>query len=373
MLRVLAVFLLFQISTEESTGLADCGDPVLHLLRRTREADIEDAISLASSLIRLADEKVLSYPYRDVPICWRRLYTDAALLEAVARARRAASESVAKATQDAMTAIERLDMALVVAGAPGPERPRFIHSLIAYLQANFCRAFAEKRPFKRKRLAEPSLLGAPPVYNPIPRFSSPPPLDDYLRKHLTLPFIVTGGASAWPAMTDRPWSSLSYLSELAGPGRVVPVEIGGTYTQSTWSQRIMSFSDFLYRIGLAHTPSSASESKEELLYLAQHDLFRQLPQLEDDILIPDYLYTAPPAPADLPDYAPPATETGYSLNAWLGPAGTMSPAHTDPYYNCFGASLFLPGSWLSSRSPGRGQEVDLGRPSFRHARHVRLW
>ena len=129
------------------------------------------------------------------------------------------------------------------------------------------------------------------------------------------------GIKHWPAY-DK-WSDLHYLRQIAGPGRVVPVEIGGKYTQETWSQSIMSFSTFLDALDSDHP---------ETLYLAQHDLMRQLPELEDDIVIPDYLWVAPSDEA----YVPPSSEKGYLVNAWLGPAGTNSPAHTDPYYNAYG-------------------------------------
>ena len=33
-------------------------------------------------------------------------------------------------------------------------------------------------------------------------------------------------------------------------------------------------------------------------------------------------------PEDFPQYVPPANDERLVLNAWLGPAGTVSPAHT---------------------------------------------
>ncbi|PUU74871.1 hypothetical protein B9Z19DRAFT_997553 [Tuber borchii] len=65
-------------------------------------------------------------------------------------------------------------------------------------------------------------------------------------------------------------------------------------------------------------------------YLAQHSLFSQIPSLRADILTLDYCYTTPPpAPPDLRMHS----LEGPIINAWFGPAGTVSPLHTDPYTN----------------------------------------
>jgi lysine-specific demethylase 8 len=330
---------------QQHAGLSPCGPAVLHLLDRARDCPVPTTIlPLARRLHRLADEKILSYPYKDVPVCWRRLYTDAALLEAVA---------TLLADGQELAAIEKLDMALVVAGAPGRGRAEAVYGLIAELQRRLPSETDDPpRPTKRLKLdGQRARVLEPMVERPIPRFDVPPALDVYLRDLLLSPFIVTAGASQWPALVERPWSDPAYLARVAGPGRVVPVEVGGTYTAATWTQQIMPFATFLRRIGLSFTsPDEQGKADgDALLYLAQHDLFRQLPSLADDILVPDYLYAAPPATADVPDYAPPDTDSGYILNAWLGPAGTTSPAHTDPYYNCFGAPSCWPTSMPNER------------------------
>ena len=73
------------------------------------------------------------------------------------------------------------------------------------------------------------------------------------------------------------------------------------------------------------------------MYHAQHDLFKQFSALRDDVIVPDYVYASPPPPDYYVNYRPPATEDGYIVNAWLGPAGTVSPAHTV----CAIVNLFL--------------------------------
>lgn len=68
-------------------------------------------------------------------------------------------------------------------------------------------------------------------------------------------------------------------------------------------------------------------------YLAQHDLFAQIPSLKADILTPDYVYTSPPPPPAGLSQAEIVPLQEPLLNAWLGPKGTKTPLHTDPYYN----------------------------------------
>ncbi len=139
------------------------------------------------------------------------------------------------------------------------------------------------------------------------------------------------------------WADGDYLRSIAGPGRVVPVETGGKYTDADWGQEIVSWDIFL---GSSGWPSSAAHAAkhERRLYLAQYNLLDQFPQLRQDIIIPDVIYSEPPASSHAPAYKQPIdAETGAEtvlLNAWLGPAGTESPAHTDPYFNCYGEGAF---------------------------------
>ena len=152
------------------------------------------------------------------------------------------------------------------------------------------------------------------------------------QRHLdkfTTPLIIPGTLNEWPAA--RNWQNPGYFLRMTlGGRRLVPVEIGKSYTDEDWSQTIMSFGDFMQTYVLPEDP-------EEIGYLAQHDFFAQIPALKADIIVPDYCYTAPPdtdaAAArtsgliNVPQISEPL------LNAWLGPKGTRTPLHTDPYHN----------------------------------------
>ena len=120
---------------------------------------------------------------------------------------------------------------------------------------------------------------------------------------------LTGAMEDWPAMTA--WS-VERLVRLAGP-RTVPVEIGRRYTDHDWTQQLMTVESFA-RDFLVQKPSRVG-------YLAQHQLLDQVPALGEDIVTPDYCYTGE-ADGDEPE-----------VNVWIGPAGTVSPAHTDKKHN----------------------------------------
>lgn len=150
-------------------------------------------------------------------------------------------------------------------------------------------------------------------------------------KHLKSqqPHVITNALNEWPAFGEHPWEDSSYLlSKMLGGRRLVPVELGRSYLDEGWGQKIMTFKEFLDTYLL--NPKDPS-----IAYLAQHDLFKQIPVLRHDVVIPDFCYTNPPPPA-------PGTSLHGSdirsldeplLNAWFGPSGTISPLHTDPYHN----------------------------------------
>lgn len=149
------------------------------------------------------------------------------------------------------------------------------------------------------------------------------------------PMIIEGAIDYWPALDERPWNNPGYLLEQTlGGRRLVPVEMGKSYTDEAWGQKIITFGDFvktqmLDADGLKEKSKSATDQTG---YLAQHDLFAQIPSLRADISIPDYCY-CDPAPSSLTHVKSTQKLEQPLLNAWFGPAGTVSPLHTDPYHN----------------------------------------
>lgn len=167
---------------------------------------------------------------------------------------------------------------------------------------------------------------------PIARASYIWPIDSfqlYLKGGQADPIIIPNAFLSWPAM--KLWHDPNYLKKQTLNGhRIVPVEIGSHYLDSEWTQKLMPFSNFLDHYLIPENP-------KEIGYLAQHDVFAQIPSLRNDINIPDYCYTAPPSPTGAAantaglDKVQPLDEP--LINAWLGPKGTKTPLHTDPYHN----------------------------------------
>lgn len=214
--------------------------------------------------------------------------------------------------------------------------------------------------------------------------------DDFMSRSVPVKF-KRGIIEHWPARGpgERAWNNVDYIlrgiylintglsvdilcllftlhfsSMLVVAGhRTVPVELGN-YLSDASSQALMTVDEFVHTFlinDLEHNvhesneidaeselspsgpperkrprPSPVQKSLSDIGYLAQHRLLHQVSQLRRDISIPDYCSIL--LPEDLMQDDTEAEdidqeEDDVQVNAWLGPVGTVSPLHHDPYHN----------------------------------------
>ncbi|KAF1911451.1 hypothetical protein BDU57DRAFT_524576 [Ampelomyces quisqualis] len=309
----------------------------------------------------LAYQNLHTLPYSEVKTCWRRLYTDATLWKVVGLARAQGNAWVQEQTTSdewLCETVRMLDMALILTGAP--EREEVVELWFSALQAlPLCEGATDTRGLdkserlsKRRKLAPngtktllPSSFSTVlPEPAPVLQFPTPRTRALSMSTFQTklsdpsqhTPILITEALQHWPAIAERPWNNPHYLlDQTLGGRRLVPIEIGRSYTDDDWGQKIITFHEFMETYMLSNEMPIPAKKASKTGYLAQHNLFSQIPSLRADISIPDYCYCSP-APS-LPEYTahikPVPRLNDPLLNAWFGPKGTVSPLHTDPYHN----------------------------------------
>jgi len=93
----------------------------------------------------------------------------------------------------------------------------------------------------------------------------------------------------------------------------------------------MSLGDYIDEFIL--NTNDAGEGAERLCgYLAQYQLLEQLTALRRDIVTPSVCSALASEDTEAPPWCETRNESPLT-SAWLGPAGTVSPLHNDPYHN----------------------------------------
>ena len=215
-----------------------------------------------------------------------------------------------------------------------------------------------------------------------------------------LPCVLQAATDGWPAAcsstadvetagpTSAKWAQLAFWQGVLGQ-RYVPLEIGSHYMSKQWTQKMLPGDALLAQICsephcAAHANKAGEDaaSHEQKMYLAQHDLFSQIPQLLRDIVTPPHCLFVPrtpdscgdsaaspppvgpdalprvcwrprhsasaaggggggaPEPPLMPDYAgwwqpqcPIGHQDGVLRQIWMGPQGTVSNLHFDDKLN----------------------------------------
>lgn len=347
-------------TAREGDSIVECGRAALSLIRTTPE--------LAA---KVAYQKLHDVPYKDVKTCWRRLYTDAALWRVLNVVEGRVKHAHADDAQWIDKVVKMLDTALILTAAP--LREELIELWFAALEEELSASWSDNAvrepsepPAKKQKVVKANLIPATAVKPSIKLRHNIVRCDavslSVFQKKLSssathTPLILEHAIQHWPALSERPWSDPNYLlKRTLGGRRLVPVETGRSYTDSNWGQRIITFKEFMTKYMLGD--KKLSQDKPQTGYLAQHDLFAQIPSLRADISIPDFCY-CDPAPHSLEHIKDTPKLEDPLLNAWFGPKGTISPLHTDPYHNILAqvvgykyVRLYAPDQteWLHPRS-----------------------
>ncbi|KAJ9114304.1 hypothetical protein QFC22_005756 [Naganishia vaughanmartiniae] len=409
-----------EAASNEMDPITQCGQSVLYLLRTHARtlATVPSATSTFSTartdryqrvhdafatLLHLARQKTTQTAFHAVSAPWLRLYVDATLGLVITFVLTAfdslqCDSNGAKESHERACAWTRwvgmLDRAIIVAGAIGDGREEAVNKLIELVQENFAppewykgvrvlaesenRSFKQGNGRKRRRSSDidiphcsrPNQQLPRFAYRQIPTYTSPPSISTYLRTPdlLNRPFVIKGYAtssssdstsdtsSAIPCPALERWQSAAYLLHLTGPGRLVPVEVGSSYTSPEWGQRVVPWEAFLEAVGYGmgsvldvHPPTSSNDnsspsdiddddaendndgtiSPNEPTYLAQHPLITHFPALAHDLgaaLSPEYIFSAPPPPEWFEEYVPPGCGEGVVRNVWVGSGGRKAKA-----------------------------------------------
>ena len=278
---------------------------------------------------------------------WRECYVIGQLRETAEAGEQAAAleGSTRVAERDALLrrAMLAADMAHVM-GAPGETARPFARAVETFLKHE---ANEERHEEELPMIPDALPADVAPSIDPAHALER---RDALTRKEFKLEFfnkdkpVALGAVGArWPALAK--WRDLSWLKKQHGH-RNVPLEVGA-FDDAAWREEVRSLGSFVDEFlapsaradaagrnddasvpaGVEDAPRVDATNKRrrtndvDVAYLAQHQLFEQIPDLLADF--------------DAPEVCD-AFGGADRVNAWIGTRGTVTPCHFDSYDNVLG-------------------------------------
>ncbi|XP_049866410.1 bifunctional peptidase and arginyl-hydroxylase JMJD5 [Pectinophora gossypiella] len=310
-------------TTESFNKLMEFREDVCSSLEEIEELDIacksllhrylEDIDSVESSCI-IKIQSIIDYMYekvnignwKEVRLFLRKTITIASYLKLLAhfKCSTEVTESVVKES------FKIIDFGIMF-GCPLDEEPRLLQNCAALLSPLHAKPIGNLDEKIMNNNFDISVIENDKK-NTVPiEVLDCPSMEHFYKNYILkeVPVILDNCINHWPALTK--WKDQNYFIKLAGL-RTVSIELGRDYTDSDWTQKLMTIEEFV--------KNHIYQSNGPTGYMAQYQLFEQIPELKDDIVEPEYCcFTETNDPVD--------------IMAWYGPKGTVSPLHHDPKRN----------------------------------------
>uniref|UniRef100_A0A1B6DSR0 DM8 domain-containing protein n=1 Tax=Clastoptera arizonana TaxID=38151 RepID=A0A1B6DSR0_9HEMI len=217
-----------------------------------------EAINVSQIIIDITWEQLNTGHWSEVEDSERQIYALASLLKVVAMVQNVKQEPQEKIREILEAALKVVDMGLLLGSSYTTELNHIANLLNSALYTDEVKDFESSRPTSEVLIKVDT--------EPLKSLHCPS-LETFSAEHFypRQPVKLIGCISHWKAL--KCWKDVNYLLRVAG-GRTVPIELGSKYTDSDWSQKLMTLRTFISKYVVN------AESSENA-YLAQHQLFNQ--------------------------------------------------------------------------------------------------
>ncbi|KAH8862552.1 Lysine-specific demethylase 8 [Schistosoma japonicum] len=299
-----------------------------HLLEKYDEGNIscKDFTIHANYILQYTWEKLHTGHWKNVHICWRKLYASLKVLIVLYNLYKC-NNPTPKSDDLLKEMISQLDYSLIMGYAIfdhfASKLANELHKMIRMdlIQSNEDYLYVS---FELNKSHEDDVMNQVKV-NLVKLDRINCPSIEMFNKliQLSKPFIITNAINFWPAYYNQHKWTLNYWRMNFGY-RLIPIEIGTKYTDDNWGQKLLTINQFIDKYFRLTNNIKG--------YLAQYEIFSQIPELQNDICIPDYCTVTGDLYTEVNDVIHNYDDNNMNsieMNIWFGPNGTISPLHHD--------------------------------------------